>query len=462
MNLPNYFLADLPPEATLNPGMIGEACLTLKRNREQFLSTRSTESLITVLSNVARHWLEPEYPFRKMALENGPAALGFSQATLANDLDSFFRQFTAENFRALLHQELGHPQRLDVLTATDPEQESNRAGIALGPEFLVHITPGKLPNPALLSIALGLLLRSAQFVTCASGTSLLPRLFAHSLYDADSKLAACLEVAEWRGDNAGSEQVLFEAADCVIAKGSEESVVALRQRLPLKTRFLGYPHRVSFAFVTQGVLSALNIRTVIARAAADLIAWNQLGFLSPHVIYVEKGGAVSPEQFSAALAEELARREESEPRGELAPEVAAAIRSRRSIYELRAEHSRVSDSPDYPQTQIWCSPDSTAWTVVFESDPRFQTSCLHRFIYVKSVDDLPEALQGAESVRSKVSTVGLAAPEDKAQAIATELARWGAKRICPLGQMQNPPLTWRHDGRPILADLVTWTDYEMP
>jgi len=68
MNLPNYFLADLPPEATLNPGMIGEACLTLKRNREQYLATRSTQSLITVLSNVARHWLEPEYPFRKMAL----------------------------------------------------------------------------------------------------------------------------------------------------------------------------------------------------------------------------------------------------------------------------------------------------------------------------------------------------------------------------------------------------------
>jgi len=26
--------------------------------------------------------------------------------------------------------------------------------------------------------------------------------------------------------------------------------------------------------------------------------------------------------------------------------------------------------------------------------------------------------------------------------------------------MQNPPLTWRHDGRPALADLVTWADFE--
>ena len=29
MNLPNYFLADLPPEATLLPAMITEACQTL-------------------------------------------------------------------------------------------------------------------------------------------------------------------------------------------------------------------------------------------------------------------------------------------------------------------------------------------------------------------------------------------------------------------------------------------------
>jgi len=63
-------------------------------------------------------------------------------------------------------------------------------------------------------------------------------------------------------------------------------------------------------------------------------------------------------------------------------------------------------------------------------------------------------------VRGKVSTVGLAVPEHKAQEMATELARWGATRVCPLGQMQAPPLTWRHDGRPTLGDLVTWTDWE--
>ena len=39
-------------------------------------------------------------------------------------------------------------------------------------------------------------------------------------------------------------------------------------------------------------------------------------------------------------------------------------------------------------------------------------------------------------------------------------AAWGVTRVCPLGQMQNPPLTWRHDGRPALGDFVTWVDWE--
>ena len=52
MNLPNYFLADLPPEATLTPSMITEACQTLRRNREAYLATRSTQSLIELLNRI--------------------------------------------------------------------------------------------------------------------------------------------------------------------------------------------------------------------------------------------------------------------------------------------------------------------------------------------------------------------------------------------------------------------------
>ena len=454
MNLPNYFLADLPPEAELSPTMIAEACQTLKRNREQYLAVRSTEGLIKTLSNVAESWLEADYHFRKYALAAGPSHTGFSGATIARGLDGFFSQLTRDNFHALLVQEFGDAKRLNAICATPVEQKQDRSAIVNAPEFQAHIAAGNIPNPTMMSLVFGVLTRSAQFVKCASGTSFLPRLFAHSLYEADPKLGACLELAEWRGGNAALENVLFAEADCVTATGSDETLAAVRAQLPVKIRFLGYGQRLSFGFVASEELYGSNAKKIVARAADDIVAWNQLGCLSPHVIYVQAGGEVYPDHFAQMLADELEKRETSEPRGELPAEHAADIASRRGIYEVRAAHSPET-------TRHWCSQGSTAWTVIYEADARFQLSCLNRFIYVKSVTDLTAALQGADAVRGKVSTVGIAASDEKAPEIARQLARWGATRICPLGRMQTPPLTWRHDGRPALGDIVSWTDLEL-
>jgi hypothetical protein len=98
--------------------------------------------------------------------------------------------------------------------------------------------------------------------------------------------------------------------------------------------------------------------------------------------------------------------------------------------------------------------------VVFEHELRFHFSPLNRFIFIKPVPDANAVLQGADEISGGISTVGVAAPPEKMNELARLFARHGATRICPLGQMQNPPLTWRHDGRPALGDLVTWTDYE--
>jgi Acyl-CoA reductase (LuxC) len=453
MTLPNYFLADLPPEATLTQVMIEEACRTLKRNRERYLASRATPVLVRLLSDLAESWLQPDFPFRVLALEQGPKATGFSAPTLAAGLDAFFRQLTDKNLNALLLQDLGHAQRLDTLSATNADASAQRAAIARGPEFIFHIAGGVIPNPVFTNIIFGLLLRSAQFVKCPRGAAFLPRLFAHSLYDADPKLGACLEIAEWPGGTAHLETPLFHEADCITATGSDETLEKIRRQVPVTKHFLAYGHRVSFAYVAHEALTGLQPQKIAMRAATDIVAWNQLGCLSPHVIYVENGGSVSAEQFAELLARELAKREQSEPRGELPAESAAAIAAKRAFYEIRAAHS-----PD--ETRHWFSENSTAWTVIYEASPRFQLSCLNRFIYVKAETTLAGALQNADAIRGKVSTVGLAATEDRVPALVAELAAWGVTRVCPLGQMQNPPLLWRHDGRPALGDFVTWTDWE--
>jgi hypothetical protein len=443
MNLPNYFLADLPPEAPLSPKMIVEACLVLKRNREKFLLSRKTEEMVKILCEVAAEWLRPENHFRRLALEFGPEQTGFSRPVLEKGLDDFFRRFTPENFDALLRQDLGDERRLDDFAA---------GAFARGPKLLAHVAAGNLPNPALMSLTLGLLTRSAQFMKCATGGAFLPRLFAHSLYEADRKLASCLELAEWRGGNLELENALFAEADCVTATGGDEALAAIRARLPEKVRFIGHGQRVSFGFIAREVLCGEIVSEIVARAADDVIAWDQNGCLSPHCFYVEERGEIESDQFAARLAAELMKREATEPRGKISVEESAAIAAKRSLYETLAVHRG--------DVKIWASEKSTAWTVIFEHEGRFRFSSLNRFIFVKPVPDLAAVLQGADEIQGKVSTVGLAAPPEKMPALARQFADWGATRICPLGQMQNPPLTWRHDGRPALGDIVLWTDVE--
>lgn len=453
MNLPNYFLADLPPEASLTANLLAEACDSLRRNRETYLASRSTQSLISLLTGVASEWLDQNYPLRRLALQEGPAALGFSAQTLASGLDVFFRQITTDNLEALIGQDLSHVLRLDRPVANAHESRANKTAFAITPEFLLHITAGNLPPPALTSMVLGVLVRSAQFVKCATGASLIPRLFAHSLYQADSKLGACIEVAEWKGGNEVLEKAVLDAADCVTATGSDKALDAIRPRIPAGKRFLEYGHRVSFGYVAADMLRGPQLREAVSDAAKDVAAWDQLGCLSPHAIFVEDGGTTPPSRFAEMLAEELQRLETEKPRGKLTAHEEAAVASRRSFYELRAAHSL--------ETRLWQSPGSTAWTVVFESAPIFQPSCMHRFIYVKQVSGPDEAMKASDAVRTKISTVGLAAGEGKWHELAESFGRWGASRVCALGRMQAPPLHWRHDGRPALGDLVRWVDLEL-
>lgn len=453
MDLPNYFLADMPSNEALTPDMLTDACLTLKRNRRKYLEERTTPSLIRTLSNVAEHWKYPNYPLRAYTLAKGPEMTGFPAAILEKGLLDFMKELTEENLQALVEQDLGHLRRLDEPCGNESDRSGQRMSMAVGPELTLHITGGVLPNGVFTNIILGILAKSAQLIKCASNATFLPRMFAHSIYDTDPKLGACLEIAEWTGGDKNLEKAVYAEADLVTAMGSDKTIAHIRKQLPQRIRFLEYGHKVSVGYIAKGALQGFGIRSILKKAVDDIVAWNQLGCLSPHVIYVEDSPDLPPILFAERLAEHLKKREVEQPRGPLSAQQAALITTRRSFYDIRAAH--------IPGTVCWKSEGSTEWTVVFEEEPLFQTSCLNRFIYVKRVENIREAIGGLEKVHGRVSTVGLAASPTESNELVKIFARWGVTRICPLGSMQKPPLSWRHDGRPALADLVTWMDWEI-
>jgi hypothetical protein len=453
LQLPDFFLADLPDGVELSVSMMDQACDRLKENADQYLKNRTTSQLVHSLCQLAENWLDPEFPFRQKLIEEGPAQSGFSLDVLMDGMDRMFQQWKPDNFEFWLVQEFGHAERIDYLASNRLEARENKSSRARGPRLITHICSGNLPVPCIMSMVCGMIVRSAQFIKCASGASYIPRLFAHSLYQHDPKMAACIELAEWKGGLEPIENILFEKSDVVTATGSDKSIEAIQSRVPRQKKFLNYGQRLSFGFISKKALSGLGLRRLIEDAARDVMIWDQQGCLSPHVYYVQHKGVIPAEKFAELLAEELERYRLSFPRSPLSVEESAAIRSRRHFYHVRAATSK--------DTLPFFSNDGTDWSVVYEDEIRFQISCGNRFIYVKGVHSLDEALHGAEPIQHKVSTVALGAADDEAEEFALQIAQWGAPRICPIGKMQHPPLHWRHDGKPALAELVQWTDWEL-
>jgi hypothetical protein len=112
--------------------------------------------------------------------------------------------------------------------------------------------------------------------------------------------------------------------------------------------------------------------------------------------------------------------------------------------------------------RVFPSPKGLDWTVLYDPDPSFSVSPLARTIWVKPVEDLARIPAHLEPIRPYLQAVGVAVPVDRQPQIVPSLARMGATRICPIGKMQKPPMTWHHDGRFRLLNLLRFVDWENP
>jgi len=199
---------------------------------------------------------------------------------------------------------------------------------------------------------------------------------------------------------------------------------------------------VSFAIILDDLAGSLP------RAARDASLFDQRGCVSPHVFYV-RGDAAA---YAESLAVEMATFNARQRRRTLTAAESVRIQAVREDFRFRAAND--------DHYAIWLSNEGTTtdWTVIYDAvNPEFTVSPLDRVIFVKPLPaDLDEALT---KVSAHLSAVGYWPP-------GAEHARWvaahvrGASRVCPLGEMQFPPLTWHQDGAPVLASLVRWVDLE--
>jgi len=183
------------------------------------------------------------------------------------------------------------------------------------------------------------------------------------------------------------------------------------------------------------------------RVALDVALYDQQGCLSPHQFFVEKGGKISPEQFSNELIQALKEMEETFPPHTLSIDEKVQHRSFLSRYEY------------HPEVKMFQTPSGRS-TVIWTSEMRLHISCLNRVVFVVPFSDMSQVLTALEGYVGKISTVSVAMTRKQLKTWIEPLHRLGVSRICPVGRMQLPSPVWHHDNRPSLSDFLLWTDWE--
>jgi len=429
----------------LTPALLREQVRALAQARERWLVDRPVDEIIGVIDRVAARLLDGADPLRQTAERALPAITRYSPAMIGRVLDRMAADWRADRLHALLSAEIGDRRLLDGF-AQVPDGRGRT--MAVGPRLAAHVFSGNVPGVAVTSLVRALLVKSASLGKTAQGEPLLPALFARAVAEEDAELGACLAVTYWPGGDVEMERAALEQADAVIAYGGRAAIEAIRAQAPPAARFLGYGPRLSFGVVGRSRLNAGSAEEAARAAALDASTFDQQGCVSPHVFYVEEGGAVSPSEWAALLAPAMEAVERELPRGPLAPGEASAIRQLRGEAEFGAG------------VELHASDPGTAWTVIYDPEPAFEASCLNRVVRVKPVASLADVPALMAEYGEVLQTVGIAAGAEETEALAVALGRLGASRLSPLGEMAWPPPWWHHDGLPPLRALLRWCDLE--
>ncbi len=407
------------------------------RAASRALRTRAVDEVLETLDRVISLWLRPDGDLRRRAEAVLPATTGFSPAMIRHALPLLIAPLRAENVHELLHAELGDHGVLDGV---------HRGRRACSPNLITHVLSGNIPGLSATPAVLTLAVKSAALMKAATGDVVFPAVFASSIAALDPDLGECLVVTHWPGGDHGLEEIAFAAADVVVASGSDAALAAIQRRV--RGRFIGYGHKVSFAAVgKEAVANADAARALARRLAYDVSVWDQQGCLSPQLCYLERGGGITPEEFAQLLSEALSG-------------YATELPPRRLGFEERAAVQRFRQEAEWHGDKLITSSESTDWTVTIERDARFLPTCLNRCMRVQVVDSIAGLAEVLRPHRTQLEAAGLACGADRFASFAEMLITSGVCRICHIGTMQRPPLSWRQGGRPRVADWGEWAEVE--
>lgn len=406
------------------------------------LRERSVAEVAAALDGAAARWRDPADPARRAGERSLAARYRVPERVIATVLDAGFAAWTAERILARADLELGDARALDGFV--------ERGGVrrrALGPRLAVALGSRGVPTTPVGDAIDLLTVKAAVWLKPATGADDLAARFAKTVGEVDPGVGAALEVSVEPAAHPAAEAALG-AADLVMATGRAETLTALGARMGERARLVLHGPRLAAALVTREALAA-DRAGVVAALADDVAFAGQAGCLSPVVAWLE---AAEDEGLVEAVQVACEERWPAPPRRE----AGAGERAAWGEWSALADVERAAGAAGRTAGGA-----GTAWSVQWRvraapPDP----PPAPRILVLATLARAEDAAELCARRRGLVAAVGIAAPPERTAALAPGLALAGVERVAPLGRLQRPPADWRRDGRPGLADLVRWVDWE--
>ncbi len=436
--------------ATVTPPSIATWIDAICAARAEYLARRPVSGIHRALERVAQRFLDPESPARRNAV-GWLARLGrFSPPMIERALEDTFRPLASGGVSRWVASELGSAAALDGPT---PDRKGTLRQ-AFGPEWMLQIYAGNVPGLPVWPFYSALAMKTALLAKTSSQEPVLAPLLARAIAEEDPELGACIAVVWWKGGTDELDLAAIRGAPAVLAFGGEFATERFAREAHPEARVVLHGPKLSVGYVSAASLTRAGLGPLAARAAYDVALYDQQGCLSPHAIFVERGGEVGPAAFAAALGSALEDLRDGLPRRE--PEAVESARVQ--LYRAQAHFEEAQGNRD---TRVLASAGGTDWTLIYEDGARFEPTPAHRTVRVHAVSGADEVVEALAPAARYIEAIGLEAKGKERGALARAFASTGVPRIAALGSLQRPDISGTHGGVHRLLPFVRWSTVEL-
>ena len=407
------------------------------RLKGNYLRDLEIEEILNYFDSLAVYWLTD----KKSEFLNNFSHLG------VGFLINFIRRANLEQLlEESLHGDIHFLDNFISVAALNKQMMAHPRGV------ITHWLAGNVPVLGMISLIQGIVTKNANIIKLPRENGLvLPLMASHIAsfeFNFNNKtikgsdlLNSCMFIYCDTDDRKGQESLSLNC-DIRVAWGGKEAVETVMS-LPRKygTEDVIFGPKYSFAVIGRDSFDKEQLKNITYNLAMDTSVFEQQGCNSPHTVFVENGGEISPLNFAKALAISMDEVLKRIPKNPVSADEAY------TIVNIRSEYSFMG--------KVFSS-KGTEWTVIYSEEKGLAEACYSRTIFVRPVDNVSEILNYI--VNKNHQTIGLCINESEKIEFAKGATIKGIERITELGKMSSFDYPW--DGMFPINRFVRWVSLQ--